>query len=188
MLYSRSLLFICFILVTYICQVVLVVKNLPSNAGEARDMGSILGSRKIPWKRKWQPTPVFLSGESHGQRSLAVYSPWGCKEWDATEHARTQFVSSNPQLLTYPTLLSPLVTISLFSVSVRKKKKTSRRSRLSRRFETVDIPSWWESTQTTDEDGSGPPSWLWKEKTSPQLGRMWGYPKGLGSLLADTSY
>ena len=75
MLYSRSLLFICFILVTYICQVVLVVKNLPSNAGEARDMGSILGSRKIPWKRKWQPTPVFLSGESHGQRSLAVYSP-----------------------------------------------------------------------------------------------------------------
>ena len=36
--------------------------------------------RKIPWRRKWQPTPVFLPGESHGQRSLAVYSPWGCKE------------------------------------------------------------------------------------------------------------
>ena len=31
--------------------------------------------RKIPWRRKWQPTPVFLSGESHGQRSLAGYSP-----------------------------------------------------------------------------------------------------------------
>ena len=42
------------------------------------------------WRRKWQPTAVFLLGESHGQRSLAGYSPWGCKELDmteATEHA-----------------------------------------------------------------------------------------------------
>ena len=35
--------------------------------------------RKIPWRRKWQPTPVFLPGESHGQRSLVGYSPWGPK-------------------------------------------------------------------------------------------------------------
>ena len=35
--------------------------------------------RKIPWRRKWQPTPLFLSGESHGQRILAGYSPRGCK-------------------------------------------------------------------------------------------------------------
>ena len=41
--------------------------------------------RKIPWRRKWQPTPVFLPGESHGQRSLEGYSPWGCKESDTTE-------------------------------------------------------------------------------------------------------
>ena len=44
---------------------------------------------KTPWRRKWQPIPVFLPGESHGQRSLAGYSPWGCKESDtmeATEH------------------------------------------------------------------------------------------------------
>ena len=34
---------------------------------------------KIPWRRKWQPTPVFLLGKSHGQRSLAGYSPWGRK-------------------------------------------------------------------------------------------------------------
>ena len=40
---------------------------------------------KIPWKHEWQPTPVFLSGESHGQRSLAGYSPWGLKELDMTE-------------------------------------------------------------------------------------------------------
>ena len=36
--------------------------------------------RKISWRRKWQPTPVFLPGESHAQRSLAGYSPWGHKE------------------------------------------------------------------------------------------------------------
>ena len=35
--------------------------------------------RKIPWRRKWQPTPVFLPGESHGKRSLVGYSPQGCK-------------------------------------------------------------------------------------------------------------
>ena len=35
--------------------------------------------RKIPWRRKWQPTPVFLCGKSHGQRSLVGYSPWGHK-------------------------------------------------------------------------------------------------------------
>ena len=43
--------------------------------------------RKIPWRSKWQPTPVFLPGESHGQRSLAGYSPRGCKESGTTEHA-----------------------------------------------------------------------------------------------------
>ena len=36
--------------------------------------------RKIPWKRKWQPTPIFLPGKSHGQRGLVGYSPWGHKE------------------------------------------------------------------------------------------------------------
>ena len=40
---------------------------------------------KISWRREWQPTPVFLSGEFHGQRSPASYSPWGCKEADTTE-------------------------------------------------------------------------------------------------------
>ena len=46
-------------------------------------------SRKIPWRRKWQPTPVFLPGDSHGQGSLAGYSPWGCKALDKTEHSPT---------------------------------------------------------------------------------------------------
>ena len=41
--------------------------------------------RKIPWRRKWQPIPVFLPGESHGQRSLAGYGPEDCQESDTTE-------------------------------------------------------------------------------------------------------
>ena len=41
--------------------------------------------RKIPWRRKWQATSVFLSGKLHGQRSLVGYSPWGCKELDTSE-------------------------------------------------------------------------------------------------------
>ena len=40
---------------------------------------------KTPWRRAWQPTPVFLPGKSHGQRSRAGYSPWGHKELDTTE-------------------------------------------------------------------------------------------------------
>ena len=39
----------------------------------------------IPWRREWQPTPVFLPGEFHGQRNLEGYSPWGHKELDTTE-------------------------------------------------------------------------------------------------------
>ena len=45
--------------------------------------------RKISWGRKWQPTPVFLPGEFHGQRSLAGYSPQGCKELDTIKCAHT---------------------------------------------------------------------------------------------------
>ena len=44
---------------------------------------------KISRRRKWQPTPVFLPGESHGQKSLAGYSPWGRKESDTTERPNT---------------------------------------------------------------------------------------------------
>ena len=61
-----------------------VIKNLPAHAGDARDTGSISGSGR--WRRTWQPTPVFLPGKFHGQRSLVGYSPLGCKESDITEH------------------------------------------------------------------------------------------------------
>ena len=49
--------------------------------------------RKISWKREWQPPPVFLPGESYGQRSLAGYSTWGYKELDTTEQLAPFFFS-----------------------------------------------------------------------------------------------
>ena len=55
------------------------------SACSARDLGSIPGLRRSPWRRKWQPPPVSLLGEFHGQRSLADYSSWGCKKSDTTE-------------------------------------------------------------------------------------------------------
>ena len=47
---------------------------------------------KIPWRREWQLTPVFLPGEFHGQRSLAGYSPWGRRESDTTEWLSTHVI------------------------------------------------------------------------------------------------
>ena len=44
---------------------------------------------RIPWRRAWQPTPVFLPGESHGQRCLVGYSPWGRKESNAVHFSRS---------------------------------------------------------------------------------------------------
>ena len=61
----------------------LIFKGFPggsedkASACNAGDLGFNPWVGKIPWRRKWQPTPVFLPGESHGQRSLAGYSPWG---------------------------------------------------------------------------------------------------------------
>ena len=76
----------------WVSQVALLVKNLPASTGNIRQ-GFNLWLRKIPWRRAWQPTPVFLPRESHGQRGLVGYSSWGPKELDKTEetacmHAR----------------------------------------------------------------------------------------------------
>ena len=57
-----------------------VVKNLPA----VQDTGFDPCIRKIPWGRKWHPTPVFLPEKSHGQRSLAGYSAWGHRELGKT--------------------------------------------------------------------------------------------------------
>ena len=70
-----------------------VVKNLPASVGDVRDTVSISWLGRS-WRRKWQPTPVFLPGKSHGQRSLVGYSPWGCKESEMTEQLSTSHTTS----------------------------------------------------------------------------------------------
>ena len=70
-----------------------VVKNTP--AMQETQVPSL--GRKIPWRTKWQPTPVFLPGESCGQRTLVGYSPWGCKESDTTKRLNNNiFIYRNP--------------------------------------------------------------------------------------------
>ena len=65
---------------------------------------------KIPWRREWLPTPVFLPGEFHGWRSLEGYSPWSHKEWDMTEQLTLSLLC--PQRKTITILFS--VTMSAF--------------------------------------------------------------------------
>jgi len=58
-----------------------MVKNLPA----MRETQFNPWVQKIPWRRAWLPTPVFLPGELHGEKSLIGFSPRGCKESDMTE-------------------------------------------------------------------------------------------------------
>ena len=86
------------------------------------DLGSIPG--KIPWRRKWQPTPVLLPGKSHGCRSLVGYSPWGCKESDTTKRLLSSLTrvylpllpASRKQLYYTFCLLKILLTTYCFNI------------------------------------------------------------------------
>ena len=83
-----------------------VVKDLPANAGDSEDLDPWV--RKVLWRRKWQPTPVFSPGKSH--RSLEGYSLWGCKGSDMTGHTHAASMSTSPTPLFY---LLPAISISL---------------------------------------------------------------------------
>ena len=65
-----------------------MVKNPPAKAGDKRH-GFSLWVGRIPWRRKWKPTPVFSPGQFHGQRRLVGYHPWDHEESDTTDHAGT---------------------------------------------------------------------------------------------------
>ena len=84
--------------------------------------------RKIPWRKGWQATPLFLPGESPGQRSLADYIPWGLKEPDTTEQALAGLFTessaswelplSPENMSQLPYFLGPLMLTSIPSTSV----------------------------------------------------------------------
>ena len=67
----------------------LVGSDGKESACNAGDPASIPDSGRPPWRREWQPTPVFLLGKSYGQRSLMGYSPWSHKELGTTEQLST---------------------------------------------------------------------------------------------------
>ena len=95
-------------------KVALVVKNLPANTGDTRDVGLIRGSGRSP--RVGISTTVFLSGKFHRQRSLMCYSPWGHKEPDTIERL-AHFLIPTFQFIPFPRL-SPLAATSLPSKSL----------------------------------------------------------------------
>ena len=81
--------------------------------GDVREAGSIPRLGRPPEGRAWQPPPVFLLRESHGQRSLGGYSPWGRKELDTTERLHFHFSLSyigegNGNPLQYSCMVNPL--------------------------------------------------------------------------------
>ena len=67
----------------------LVVKNPLTNVADVSDAGSIFPVGKIPWRRAWQPAPLFLPGKSYEQRNVVGYRPWGHKKSDTAERACT---------------------------------------------------------------------------------------------------
>ena len=87
-----------------------LVKNLPAMQETSVQSGVWVG--KIPWRREWQPTPVLLPGGSHGQRSLAGYSPWSRKEWDMAERYTS---NTNTQTIEY--ISSPFWFFHLWKLS-----------------------------------------------------------------------
>ena len=76
--------------------------------------------RKIPQRRAWQPTPVFLPGESRGQKSLVGHSPWVGKESDMTE----QLTQPQQPTITITKIL-PIDFLSIFTYILEKKKSAS---------------------------------------------------------------
>ena len=96
---------------------VLLVKNLPANAGDARDSGLILELGRYPEIGNGKPIPVFLPGVFHGQRSLAEYSPWGRKESVMTEHACAR---AHTHTHTHTQSLSKITTAFLWSYPVER--------------------------------------------------------------------
>ena len=75
-----------------------MAKNPPASEEKCKKYGFKPWLGNIPWSRKWQPTPEFLPGKFHGQRSLAGYSPRDHKEADMTEPHTTNYVNKFPNI------------------------------------------------------------------------------------------
>ena len=77
--YFRSFSFSVFKWGKWLCNIPPLTRIIGLGNGK-ESLESMFPGCVCPWRRKWQPTPVFLPGKSHGQRSLAGYSPWCCRQ------------------------------------------------------------------------------------------------------------
>ena len=84
------------------------LKGFPGGSDGKESAYSAVGPGFDPWRKEWLPTPAFLPGEFHGQKSLAGYSPWGRKELDTTE--RLTLVLSHSQ---YPNEIGTMIGLLL---------------------------------------------------------------------------
>ena len=85
------------------------------------NLGSIIWVRKISWRRKWQPTPVFLPGKSHGRRSLVSYSTWDLEESDMTKqlHFHFQYSIGNKSYLEGNCFIDSLLTCWVLKINAQ---------------------------------------------------------------------
>ena len=115
-----------------------MVNNPPANAGDARDAGSIPGSGRSPGVGNSNPTPVFLPGRFHGQRSRAAYNPWSSEELDATEQLNTN--DMNATLHPRKSLSPPLIHSLISNASDGEGKELDRRQALCLSNQTLYLP------------------------------------------------
>ena len=103
-----------------------MVKNL--SALQVTWIQSLAG--KILWRREWQPTPVFLPGESHGQNNLTGYSPWDCKTLDTTEQLM-QPQQHNAEEHSFSFLVKAVKNVSVTALFFQLKKlKSNEKNRI----------------------------------------------------------
>ena len=122
------------------------VKASASNAGDPRFDPWV---RKIPWRRKWKPTPVLLPGKFHGRRSLVGYCPWSCKESDTTERL------PNPGIkLGSPVLLADSLPTELQGSPTFYRKQVNRHCQCITFFNMIP-PGKFHSLVNPDAEGDG---------------------------------
>ena len=148
------------------------VKSLPA----MQETGFTPWVGKIPWRREWQPTPVFLPGESHGQRNVLGYRPWGCKESNPTEQLTYTHIYFTYGSVYAFMLLSPFVSPSLSSPSPMSISLISMSASPLLAFFTTGPSSLFGSSSEI-------PGTL-REITDSQLNRLWfscGLERGEGA-------
>ena len=126
-----------------------MVKNLPANAGDSRDVGLIPGSERFPWCRKWQAIPVCFPIKCHRPRSLAGYSPGGHKESDTTEWLNTH-------TLHWPYIIPGCL------LPCQSHQKNTKASNMHMHFQSMwgKIQLFWSLTDLIHADKPGLKCWM----------------------------